>query len=440
MTPINTTSSLRIAILMEMLEEVSRARDPESAFRAYAKRIQRVRPLDAYALISTRDVPPGSYKVTRWFRSEKLGGPGLSSTNPLRDWDHLPTHSAGFAAGVIARREPQLYQDLRLGADPALGDLLLGMGSCMCVPVFDAGRISAWSLMFRADPRGYTPADLEDDLLIGNLLGAMTQNLTSLERISALNAALREQVEAVARVQRALLPAAPPNIPDLSFATSYLPSGTGGGAGGDYYDFFDLGPSRVGVLIADVSGHGPAAATVMAMLHAALHARPEVVVSPALALRFANTQLAASTLEGIHATALLAVIDAAEHTLTLARAGHPRPKLRRADGTIEDLGDAGVAPLGILSDNYNPAESTTTFNPGDTLLLYTDGITEAESPKGEQFGPDRLDTILRTATQSTLIPTIRAAIAQHTENSLREDDQTLVVVRLSESTESGLTE
>lgn len=434
MNLIDTTSSLRIAVLMEMLEEVSRARDPEAAFRAYAKRIQRVRPIDAYALISTTGLPPGHYKVTRWFRSEKLGGPGLSSTNPWRDYDLLPTHTGGFAASIIARRDPQLYQDLRPAADPALGDLLLGMGSCMCVPVFDAGRISAWSLMFRADPRGYTPADLEDDLLIGNLLGAMTQNLTSLEHISALNAAMRAQVEAVARVQRALLPAAPPAVPGLAFASSYLPSGHGPGdtgAAGDYFDYFDLTPTRVGVLIADVSGHGPAAATVMAMLHAALHARPEVVVSPALALRFANTRLAASALDGIHATALLAVIDSQDRTITLSRAGHPLPRLRRADGRVEDIGDAGVAPLGILAENYHPTESTATLSPGDTILLYTDGITEAKSPTGEQFGLERLDHTLKHADPSALMPTIRAAIAQHTENALREDDQTLVAISLT---------
>ncbi|HMN42269.1 MAG TPA: PP2C family protein-serine/threonine phosphatase [Phycisphaerales bacterium] len=428
MPSIDTTSNLRIAILMEMLEDLSRAQDPDEAFRAYAKRIQRVRPIDAYALIATADLPPGQYKVTRWFRSEKLGGPGLSATNPWRDWDRLPTHSAGFAASVITQREPRLYQDLRPGADPALGDLLLGMGSCMCVPVFHSGAIAAWSLMFRADPQGYTPADLEDDLLIGNLLASMTRNLTALEHISTLNAALREQLEAVARVQRALLPAHPPRVPGLAFSSSYLPSSSGGGSGGDYFDYFDLGPSRIGVLIADVSGHGPAAATVMAMLHATLHARPEVCVSPALALRFANTQLAASTFEGIHATAILAVIDTAERTVTVARAGHPLPRLRRASGRIEDLGDPGVAPLGILAENYLPTESTTTIAPGDTLVLYTDGITEAKSPTGEQFGPERLDQTLTAAEPATIIPNIRAALAHFTDNALREDDQTLVAI------------
>jgi sigma-B regulation protein RsbU (phosphoserine phosphatase) len=259
----------------------------------------------------------------------------------------------------------------------------------------------------------------------------MTQNLTSVERITSLNAALQEQFDAVARVQMALLPAAPPAVPGLSFAASYLPSGQ---AGGDYYDFFDLGPSRVGVLIADVSGHGPAAATVMAMLHAALHARPEVVVSPALALRFANTQLAATAIEGIHATALLAVIDSTDRTLTIARAGHPRPRLRHSSGQIVEPGDAGVPPLGIVGENFQPTESTTSLERGDTILLYTDGITEAESPTGEQFGLARLDQFLAanpaSDPQSTLT-TLRAAIAQHTASALREDDQTLVCISLA---------
>jgi sigma-B regulation protein RsbU (phosphoserine phosphatase) len=437
LNPIDTSSSLRIAVIMEMLEEVSRATDPEAAFRAYARRIRRVRPLDAYALITTSGLKPGEYKVTRWYRSETLGGAGLSALNPTLEWDRLPIHSgtSGFAGKVVQgqSREPRLYQDLKLGADPALGDLLIGMGSCMAVPIFENGRIAHWSLMFRADPKGYSREDLEDELLIGNLLGAMTQNLASMARISALNAELKGQFDEVGRVQRGLLPDCPPSVPGLTFAASSLPSGVGGGgggAGGDSYDFFDLGPGRVGVLIADVSGHGPAAATVMAMLHAALHARPEVCVSPALGLRFANAQLAASSIEGGHVTGLLLAINAAERTITIARAGHPRPRLRRASGQVEEIGDAGAPPMGIIAEGYAPTETVVELRPGDAVILYTDGITEAESPGGEQFGVAGLDRIIANAgpDPARIIEEIRAALAAHTDNALREDDQTLVVI------------
>lgn len=433
MDPIDTSSSLRIAVIMEMLEEVSRATDPEAAFRAYARRIRRVRPIDAYAMVWTAGLRPGEYKVTRWYRSETLGGSGLSAINPALEWDRLPVHSGGFAAQLIecgGGREPRLYQNLNLGADRALGDLLLGMGSCMVVPIFESGQIAGWSLMFRADPRGYTREDLEDELLIGNLLGAMTQNLASMGRISALNAKLKGQFDEVGRIQRALLPQGPPGAPGLTFAASYLPSGVGGGAGGDSYDFFDLGPSRVGVLIADVSGHGPAAATVMAMLHATLHARPEVCVSPALGLRFANAQLADSTIEGGHVTAILAAIDTRERTITVARAGHPRPRVRRADGRVEEIGDEGVAPMGILAEGYAPTETVVGLNPGDAVVLYTDGVTEAESPAGEQLGLANLDRIIAAAgaRPARIVESIRETLAAHTNNALREDDQTLVVI------------
>ena len=440
MLSIDTHSSLRIAVLMEMLEDVSRAKDAEAAFRAFAKRIRRVRPIDAYAHISTALLAPGQYRVHRTHRAK--GGEFESVAAAPRDMSTLPIRTGGLVGSVIAKREPQLYQDMALGADPVLGKVTEGMGSCMCVPMFEGGRIAGWSLMFRADPRGYTLSDLEDDLLIGNLLGSMTLNMAAVEQISALNGQLRAQFEEVARVQDALLPDHPPVVPGVRFAASYHTSGQ---AGGDYYDFFDLGAGKVGILIADVSGHGPAAATIMAMLHAMLHARPDVCSSPAGAMKFANTQLADSSIEGGHVTAVFALLDtratdrgfaqSVSPTLTLARAGHPLPRLRRANGEIVPIGGGageGSAPLGIVAENYEPRETSIALAPGDTIILYTDGISEAKNATGEQLGMEGLDRAIGAAKPdpASIIESVRAAVAAHTAGAPPTDDQTLVVFRI----------
>ncbi len=430
MRSIDTHSSLRIAVLMEMLEDVSRAKDAEAAFRAFAKRIRRVRPIDAYAHISTSGLAPGQYRVHRTHRAK--GGEFETVATAPRDLTTLPIRTGGFVDAVITKREPQLYQDMALGADPILGKVTEGMGSCMCVPMFEGGHIAGWSLMFRADPRGYALSDLEDDLLIGNLLGSMTLNMAAVEQISALNGQLRAQFEEVARVQDALLPEAPPAIPGVRFAASYHTSGQ---AGGDYYDFFDLGAGKVAMLIADVSGHGPAAATIMAMLHAMLHARPDVCTSPAGALKFANTQLADSSIEGGHVTAVFALLNVPARTLTLARAGHPLPRLRRANGQIVPIGGGageGSAPLGIVADPYDPCETTIPLAPGDTVILYTDGISEAENAKHEQLGMEGLDRAIAAADDSAdhIIESLRAIVSAHTAGAPPKDDQTLVVFRI----------
>ena len=430
MPSIDTSSSLRIAVLMEMLEDVSRAKDAESAFRAFAKRIRRVRPIDAYASISTAGLASGEFRVLRTHRAK--GGEFESVAPAPKDITALPIRRGGFIGSIINHREPQLYQDMTPAPDPVLGDLMSGMGSCMCVPMFHAGRIDAWSLMFRAAPRGYALEDLEDDLLIGNLLGAMTLNMASVERITHLNAALREQFNQVARVQKALLPASLPQCPGVRFATSYLTSDQ---AGGDYYDFFDLGHGKLGVLIADVSGHGPAAATIMAMLHAMLHARPDVCGSPAGALKFANARLAASSIEGTHVTGVFTLLDLSARLLTFARAGHPIPRIRAADGTVRPLGGGvgeGAAPMGIVADDYEPRDSAVQLYAGETVILYTDGITEAENPAGEQLGVEALDRAIAAAGDDPdqIIRRVQDAVTAHASSPIRGDDQTLVVFRI----------
>jgi phosphoserine phosphatase RsbU/P len=430
MRSIDTSSSLRIAVLMEMLEDVSRAKDAEAAFRAFARRIRRVRPIDAYARISTHGLGPGEFRVLRTHRAK--GGEFETIAPAPREVARLPIQTGGFIGSVVKRREPQLYQEMQLAGDPILGDVAAGMGSCMCVPMFEGGRIDGWSLMFRSDPRGYAIEDLEDDLLIGNLFGAITLNMSSVERISELNAQLREQFDQVARVQKALLPSDPPHIPGVRFAASYLPSDQ---AGGDYYDFFDLGDGRIGVLIADVSGHGPAAATIMAMLHAMLHARPDVCASPAGALKFANASLAASSIEGTHVTAAFVLLDTAARTLSLARAGHPLPRVRGSGGLVRAIGGGageGAAPMGIVADGYEPRESVVPVAPGDTIVLYTDGISEAENPAGEQLGMPGLDRAIAGAPDdpAAIIASVQAAVTAHTGSPIRGDDQTLVVFRV----------
>ncbi len=415
---------------MEMLEDVSRATDAEAAFRAFARRIRRVRPIDAYARVSTAGLRPGEFRVLRTHRAK--GGEFETIAPAPRELARLPVRAGGFAGSVVVRREPQLYQEMKLESDPVLGDLVAGMGSCMCVPMFEGGRIDGWSLMFRAGALGYALEDLEDDLLIGNLLGAMTLNMASVERISELNAQLREQFDQVARVQKALLPQRLPRIPGVRFAASYLTSDQ---AGGDYYDFFDLGSGRVGVLIADVSGHGPAAATIMAMLHAMLHSRPDLCGSPAGALRFVNAHLAASSIEGSHVTAVFALLDVPASTLTFVRAGHPLPRVRSAGGVVRAIGGEageGAAPLGIVAEGYEPRESVMRLSAGDTVMLYTDGISEAENAAGEQIGVPSLDRAISAATDNpaAIIQSVQHALTAHTGSAIRGDDQTLVVFRV----------
>lgn len=427
MKRVDTRSSLRIALLLEMLEDVSRAESPDDAVRAYAARIRRVRPLDAFAAISVRDLKRGEHRLFVQFRAEKIDPDDVARADDDHRIAAIPPRAGGLLGLIASQSEPMLLHRLDLASDPSLGEALSDMRSCIAVPIFDGGRIDQWWVMFRREPEGYGIDDLEDDLLIGNLFGSMTHNLESLEEIRGLNDRLHAQFEEVASVQRALLPETVPTVPGYSFAASYITSGQ---AGGDYYDFFRLGNGRIGVLLADVSGHGPAAATVMAMFRTILHAVPEIIERPAAALAFANARLCETRVNGGFITAILCILDPGAGTLTVARAGHPPPRVWNRSVGARTLDWApGATPLGILDAGYTVQESTHPLRPGDVVVLFTDGITEAFAPDRRMFGIEGIDQAVASAggaDANAAIGAIERAVHEHTGSDTRADDQTLV--------------
>jgi sigma-B regulation protein RsbU (phosphoserine phosphatase) len=240
---------------------------------------------------------------------------------------------------------------------------------------------------------------------------------------------------AVGDIQRSLLPESLPSLPGFEVATAYATSAQ---AGGDYYDFFPLAGGGWGLFIADVSGHGTPAAVLMAITHAIAHARPGTHTPPASLLGYLNDRLTQGyTRGGTFVTAFYAVLDPSTGTLTYGRAGHNPPRLVRGR-SVHSLDRASGLPLGIL-DGQAYGQATVTLEPGDLLLLYTDGITEAMAPRPdgggrELFGTDRLDAVLMDGGEGATdaegcIGRVRAAVADFSGHAPPTDDQTLIAVR-----------
>ena len=160
-------------------------------------------------------------------------------------------------------------------------------------------------------------------------------------------------------------------------------------AGGDYYDFFPLPGGQCGIFIADVSGHGTPAAVLMAVTHCIAHTNPGQALPPADVLNYLNRHLATlyTSRNESFITAFYGVYDPADRTLTYACAGHNPPRLKRCrDGTLLALDEAGGLPLGIMPDGaYDQVVQQ--LQPGDQILFYTDGITEARNPEGGCTAP-----------------------------------------------------
>lgn len=429
MPPLDLSANARLREIGSLLQTVSGLDDPQAVQREFRARLGSLNAVEKYLSLSRRGLEPGSFKITRAFM-----GPGderAHSFDPWSAWDELPVHSSGWLAEVIADDEPKLFTDLRVADDPALGDRFADMRSAMAAPLFDEGVALNWSVMFRREPSAFTEADLEDHLLRGNLIGRMTKNLITQRRVRALNDRLQAQLDEISAIQRSLLPERLPRVPGLDLAASYLTSTQ---AGGDYYDVFPTAHDRWGLVIADVSGHGAGAATVVAMLNALLHSHHKPADGPAALLSYLNDELAAKDIQSNFVTALALEWDPADRTVRHANAGHHPPSRRRPSGEVVGLAGPADVPLGIV-----PAvayeQGRTPLEPADTLVLYTDGVTEAFSPppEREMFGVHRLNEALAACSgePACVIDSIHERLYAHTGERTRDDDQTILALRLT---------
>jgi serine phosphatase RsbU (regulator of sigma subunit)/CheY-like chemotaxis protein/anti-sigma regulatory factor (Ser/Thr protein kinase) len=233
--------------------------------------------------------------------------------------------------------------------------------------------------------------------------------------------------ELVEILQRSLLPERLPTHPRLALAARYRPSGVAAQIGGDWYDALVLDEERTGVMIGDVVGHGVRAATIMGELRSALRAFAIEGHTPGEALRQLDRVVHATLGRGMVATVLFLILDAREGTVTLASAGHPPPALMSADGSVRLLDTEPHPPLGI-DDRIQAIERVHPLAPGDTLLLYTDGLVERRH-ESIDVGIDRLRAAAHDAPED--IEELCDHVLAHTVGDAPgRDDVAVLAVRL----------
>jgi hypothetical protein len=199
----------------------------------------------------------------------------------------------------------------------------------------------------------------------------------------------RDELEIARQLQRELLPQEPPAVEGYEFAFSYRSANT---VGGDYYDFLRTGDGRLAIAIGDASGHGIAAAMLMAISNSTLRLAVDTDPEPTAVADMVHRALVGSGGPRAFLTLFYALLDPSSGELDYVCAGHPFPLLRRCDGEIVKL-DSGAFPLG-LRPRVESSTGTETLERGDRLLLYTDGIPEAIDAEGEAFGFGRVQRLL----------------------------------------------
>jgi serine phosphatase RsbU (regulator of sigma subunit) len=233
------------------------------------------------------------------------------------------------------------------------------------------------------------------------------------------------ELQVAHEVQASLLPHTLPVIPGFGFAGAWRPARV---VAGDFYDIFPMAEGRWGIVIGDVADKGTGAVLYMAMARSLILSGALRHSSPAAVLVEVNRTILMQYSAVMFVSVFLAVLDPQTHTLTYANAGHNPPILRQASGSQRPLTRTGPV-VGALEE-LQLSETTIQIGRGDALLMYTDGVTEARDPLGEQYGEERLKEAVAAAPQkaSDLLRHVEADLAAFTRGALESDDVTFFVL------------
>lgn len=412
-------------MVVDMVREISLQTDPQEMVQAFRARAHALYGGEHSMSLSRRSLNRPSFRITRSTR-------WAEHIDPWKEPHRLPLMQGGLLAELLYADEPRHIRDVRVRESDPAHDYLREARSLIALPLYDEGKALNMVVRMSSDPAGFDHTSLGDAMLIANLFGRSTNTLLVARRLKEANALLEHEMHRVAEIQRSLLPPELPRIATLDLAASYR---TAARAGGDYYDFFDLNDGRWGFIIADVSGHGASAAVVMAMLRTMLHAECHQCATPGEVLCNANRQLCdhSDRYSGTFVTAFYGVYDPSSRSLEYSCAGHNPPLLVNRRNGVRELDDAHSLPLAVSSD-CSFIESAVRLDPGDTTLMYTDGIVEAVNVHGEYYGRERLLSCIHEEVPNAqhIIDCVTMKLQGYCGDRAPEDDQTLVALRATE--------
>ncbi len=269
---------------------------------------------------------------------------------------------------------------------------------------------------------------------LGKSFNSMTASVATLIEEQSRRERLENELTIAREVQAQLFPKERPKVPGIEVDAICRPARI---VSGDYYDFVPLGPTRLGIALADISGKGISAALIMASLQAALRSQAlvgeQVVACPAQVVTRLNQHLYHSTSEERYATLFYGIYDAVAHTFEYTNAGHP-PPFYFAGRQTRRL-DVGGTVLGLFSDCHYDQE-TIEVSSGSLLLLFSDGVTEPENPQGEEFGEKRLVDVAQRnpdASAHALLEALVAAADKWAGTAEQTDDVTIIVARFRQA-------
>lgn len=412
---------------------------PSELFRLFAERMREANGECATALVCTEGLHAQACRILSFY--DHHGTPVTESLGPNPCAGKIPVYHGAAREQILDPAKPVIHRGEEWGIHPLFGNLFQDYIDAIALPLFQQGSVFRWLLILFPERGMVDGVDIERSLLFATLAINYFFSVQDARRLEEANNWIRGELEAVGRIQKLLLPQDLKNTPGIRIAKYFKPHAY---VGGDYYDLVPLSetfdpeyregdPCVWGFMIADASGHGAAAAVEIAMFDAIIRTyKPEFDEGPAGMLNYANRYFFTRMLRGSFISSFVSSYHPHQHLISYANAGHPEPVIKRtADNSVLTVDSSKGIPLGIDRD-FKWESSSIEMYPGDIMVLYTDGLTEAKSETDEDFGVTRLIEIIKDAPQDPdiCLKMIQDALEAHQGLAEQHDDQTVLVVQV----------
>src|SRR6476646_6517647 len=370
----------KLRMLLDITSKISRSLDLQEVLNLVMDTLDSLIPYDAAGIFVLQCV--GDEPCT--FKAEAVRGYDIDELSEL----HLKL-GEGFIGSVAVSGKPIISHDVR--EDPVYVNARDRTRSEMVAPIISNDEVIGVFDLESDELNAYSDDDLQVLTLLASQVAIIIEKVMLHEQLIEKKR-LEGQLEVARQVQLELLPPNDPELEGFDISAYNFPTEE---VSGDYYDWVRIYDDQIGLVIADVAGKGIPAAILMAFLRASLRAATHIGYATHISMAKVNFLLWESIESNQFVTAFYGILDAPNRTLAYSNAGHNPPLLLNAAGASRFL-EKGEQPLGMFRETrYH--EYYLEFEPGDVLVLYTDGATEANSPQGGEFGRERLAQAVKRA-------------------------------------------
>ena len=414
----------KLRMLLDITKTISRSLDLDEVLNLVMDTLDSLIPYDAagiYLVQCSRPIP------------EREGGPDDSCvfhTQAVRGYDIDDLQELGLKMGeglighVALSGKPFVSLDVR--KEPRYINARGHTRSEMVAPIISNDEVIGVFDLESDELNAYSKDDLEILMLLASQVAIIIEKVMLHDQLIEKQR-LQTQLEVARQVQLELLPARDPELEGFDISAYNFPTEE---VSGDYYDWVRIYDDQIAVVIADVSGKGVPAALLMAFLRASLRAATHIGYAPHISMSKVNYLLWESIERNQFVTSFYGILDASNRTLAYSNAGHNPPLLIDVDGKAH-FEERGGVPLGMFRDSRY-YEYYMTLEPGQVLVLYTDGATEARNPDLEEYGRDRLTEAVRRCRHlgaREMVDFIHRDVLNWTDGLGADDDVTFFIIK-----------